>query len=57
MCAKVNTLPPADRLEREWAYILLPESDFYLQSANGATLEDMARLNRVTLAAAPDRLL
>ena len=56
-CAKINTLPPADRLEREWAYILLPESDFYLQSANGATLEDMARLNRVTLAAAPDRLL
>lgn len=56
-CAKINTLPPADRLGREWAYILLPESDFYLQSANGATLEDMARLNRVTLAAAPDRLL
>ena len=47
-CAKLNTLPAADRMGREWEYVLLPESDFYLLSANGATLEDMARLNRVT---------
>ena len=55
-CEKVNTLLPADRMEREWVYILLPESDFYLQSTNGATIEDMARLNRVALAVVPDEL-
>ena len=55
-CAKLNTLQPADRMEREWEYILLPESGFYLQSANGATMEDMARLNRVALKAVADEL-
>lgn len=54
-CAKINTLEPADRMERTWEYILLPESDFYLQCANGATWEDMARLNKV-LKAAPGEL-
>ncbi len=47
-CKKINTLPPADRMEREWEYVLLPESNFYSLEHNGATLEEICRLNRVS---------
>lgn len=50
-CKKINTLPPADRMERTWEYVLLPESGFYALEHNGATIEEMCRLNRVSQAA------
>ena len=50
-CKKINTLPADDRMDRTWEYVLLPETDFYLLERNGATLEEMCRHNRVSLAA------
>ena len=47
-CRKINTLSAADRMEREWEYILLPESAFYSLERNGATWEEMCRLNKVS---------
>ena len=49
-CRKINTLSASDRMEREWEYILLPESLFYSLERNGATLEEMCRLNKVSSA-------
>ena len=51
-CKKINTLPPADRMEREWEFVLLPESGFYALERNGATIEEICRLSRVSQAAA-----
>ena len=28
-CRKINTLPPPDRMERQWEYVLLGETVFY----------------------------
>lgn len=50
-CAKINTLPSADRMGRTWEYVLLSESSFYPLARNGATLEEICRLNRVSEAA------
>ncbi len=47
-CRKINTLSAADRMEREWEYILLPESAFYSLERNGATWEEMCQLNKVS---------
>lgn len=49
-CRKINTLSACDRMEREWEYILLPESLFYSLERSGATLEEMCRLNKVSSA-------
>lgn len=38
-------------MERTWEYVLLPESGFYALERNGATIEEMCRLNRVSQAA------
>lgn len=48
-CRKINTLSPADRMDREWEYVLLPESGFYLLARNGATLEEICQQNRVAV--------
>ncbi len=49
-CKKINTLPSANRMGREWEYVLLPESNFYMLSNNGATIEEICQLNKVSRA-------
>lgn len=53
---KVNALNEKDRLERTWEYVLLPESSFYGLARNGATIEDICNLNKVTVAEATGTL-
>lgn len=47
-CKKINRLPAEMRMEREWNYILLGESDYYTWSNNGASFNDIARLSHVS---------
>lgn len=47
-CKKINRLPAEIRMNREWRYILLKETDFYTWSGNGATFNDIARLSMVS---------
>ena len=47
-CKKTNRLPLEMRMEREWNYILLGESNFYTWSQNGASFNDIARLSQVS---------
>ena len=47
-CKKINRLPAEIRMNREWRYILLKETDFYIWSVNGATFIDIARLSVVS---------
>ncbi len=46
-CKKINRLPAEIRMNRDWRYILLKETDFYIWSGNGATFMDIARLSQV----------
>ena len=46
-CKKINRLPAEIRINREWRYILLKETDFYIWSGNGALFMDIARLSQV----------
>lgn len=47
-CKKINRLPAEIRMNREWRYILLKETDFYTWSSNGATFMDIARLSQIS---------
>lgn len=47
-CKKINCLPAEMRMNRDWRYILLKETDFYTWSSNGATFNDIARLSVVS---------
>ena len=47
-CKKINRLPSEMRMNRDWRYILLKETDFYIWSVNGATFIDIARLSVVS---------
>lgn len=44
----INSLPPTDRMDREWEYVLLGETTFYTLSGNGATIEDICDRCRVS---------
>ena len=55
-CRKINGLAPEDRSRRTWEYVLLSDEAFYAQSANGATLADLCRLNRVSMQEATGEL-
>ena len=50
-CKKINRLPSEMRMNRDWRYILLKETDFYTWSSNGATFNDIARLSQVSVTA------
>lgn len=50
-CKKINRLPSEMRMNRDWRYILLKETDFYTWSGNGATFNDIARLSQVSVTA------
>lgn len=45
---RINELPPNDRMGREWEYILLGENHFYGLSQNGASVDEMCALAKVT---------
>ena len=55
-CKKINRLDEDARMDREWTYVLLSETTFYSLSANGATLEDICGLNKVSFSEASGRL-
>ena len=48
-CKKINQLDEANRMSREWEYVLLSETSFYGLSKNGATIEDICALNKVSM--------
>lgn len=56
LCNKINQLQPKERMDREWEYVLLRESDFDILMQNGATFSDMCRLHPVTIASVQERL-
>ena len=45
---RVNKLPAKERMNREWEYLLLKESQFYALQGGGATFSDIADQCRVT---------
>lgn len=53
---QVNKLPPADRMGREWEYVLVSEANFYALAEGGATLTDLCARCGVSLAAATGNL-
>lgn len=55
-CRKINTLPPSDRMERQWEYVLLGETVFYSLATNGATFGEICKLNRVSSSVARGEL-
>ena len=55
-CKKINRLPAEMRMNRDWRYILLKETDFYTWSGNGATFMDIARLSQVVATSLIGRL-
>ena len=46
---KINNLPPTERMDREWEYVLLDEDTFYGLSANGTTITDICDIAKVSL--------
>lgn len=44
---RINTLDAKDKLDREWAYILLGENHFYSLKQNNASIEEICELARV----------
>lgn len=41
-CKTINSLPPKERDNREWAYLLLTDKDFYVYRSANATFSDFA---------------
>lgn len=55
-CRKINELPEKERDDKEWEYILLSETNFYLLSGNGATITDICQRNTVSRMRIQNRL-
>lgn len=49
---KINALPPEERMNREWEYVLIAESTFYSLEGGGASLTDICDRCCVSHAAA-----
>jgi len=47
-CKDVNALPSESRMDRDWAYVLLSEADFYAYRDGGGTILDMCAFAEVT---------
>lgn len=47
-CKQINELQPEDRMERQWAYVLLSEQDFMKYKDSGATCKDMFAVTELT---------
>jgi len=48
---RINALPPEDRAESEWSYVLLGENNFYSLKENNASIEEICELAKVSEAA------
>lgn len=55
-CKKINQLDGDCRMNRTWEYVLLSENSFYMAERNGATLDDICRLNKVSESSASGTL-
>ena len=55
-CKKVNQLDEANRMNREWEYVLLSETHFYGLERSGATIDEICALNKVTFSESSGRL-
>lgn len=53
---RINSLPPQERMEREWSYILLGENHFYSLKENSASIEEICELAKVSEATAKGKL-
>lgn len=53
---RVNKLPAKERMDHEWEYLLLKETQFYSLQGGGATFSDIADHCRVTTSMAYGRL-
>lgn len=53
---RINALPPEERMEREWSYILLGENHFYSLRDNSASIEEICELAKVSEATAKGKL-
>lgn len=47
-CKTINALPPEERDNREWAYLLLTDRDFYAYRSANATFADLAAYAELT---------
>lgn len=54
---RLNTLEAKDRMDREWAYILLGENHFYSLKQNNASVEEICELAKVKETTAKGRLI
>ncbi len=54
---RINTLDTKDKLDREWAYILLGENHFRSLKQNNASIEEICELAKVSEARASGKLL
>lgn len=53
---RVNTLKAEERMDREWAYILLGENHFYRLKENSASIEEICDLAKLNEASAKGKL-
>ena len=53
---KINELKADDRMNREWEYVLISEDNFYVMSANDATITDICDRCKVSISAATGEL-
>ncbi len=55
-CKKINTLHIEYRMKRTWEYVLLADNHFYGLRDNGATVIDMCKLAKVSIARPQNKL-
>lgn len=53
---RINSLPPHERMEREWSYVLLGENNFYSLKSNSASVTEICELAKVSEAMAGGKL-
>jgi type III restriction enzyme len=45
---RINSLPPQERMSREWSYVLLGENNFYSLKSNSASISEICELAKVS---------
>lgn len=55
-CKKINQLPSAYRMDREWEYVLLGETNFDSLRRNGATIAEICEIHKVSESAVKGEL-
>lgn len=54
---RINKLKLEDRMDREWEYIILGETHFYTLKNNGATIDEICELSKISESNIKGRLL